>query len=105
MESLTDTTARIIVTNPRFIALRRARARLRWGLSALTIAVFFAFVLLIVFGRPLLAITFGDGLAPLGLYLATGMLLFVVVVTGIYVSRAATLFGRMNDELVREIAP
>ena len=103
MESLTETTARIIVRNPRFVALARVRARVRWGLTALTVGVFFGFVLLIVFGRPLLATKVGDGLAPLGLYLATGMLLFVVAITGLYVQRAGSLFGRMNDELVKEI--
>jgi uncharacterized membrane protein (DUF485 family) len=103
MESLTETTARIIVKNPRFVALARARARVRWGLTALTVGVFFGFVLLIVFGRPLLAAKVGGGLAPLGLYLATAMLLFVVAVTGLYVQRAGSLFGRMNDELVEEI--
>ena len=103
MDSLTETTARIIVRNPRFIALTRARARVRWGLTALTVAVFFGFVLLIVFGRGLLAARVGDGLAPLGIWLAIGMLLFVVAVTGLYVQRASALFGRMNDELVEEI--
>jgi uncharacterized membrane protein (DUF485 family) len=103
MESLTETTARIIVKNPRFIALSATRARVRWGLTALTVIVFFGVVLMIVFARPLLATRVGDGLAPLGLYLGTGMLLFVVAVTGLYVQRAGSLFGRMNDELVEEI--
>jgi uncharacterized membrane protein (DUF485 family) len=103
MESLTETTARIIVKNPRFIALTATRARVRWGLTALTVLVFFGFVLMIVFGRPLLATKVGDGLAPLGIYLAIGMLLFVVAITGFYVQRAGSLFGRMNDELVEEI--
>jgi len=103
MESLTETTARLVVRNPRFIALVRRRARVRWGLTALTILAFFGFVLMIVFARPLLATKVGGGLAPLGIYLATGMLLFVVLVTGVYVQRAASLFGRMNDELVEEI--
>ena len=103
MESLTETTARIIVKNPRFIALARTRARVRWGLAALTILVFFGFVLMIVFARPMLATRVGDGLMPLGIVLATAMLLFVPVITGFYVQRAGTLFGRMNDELVEEI--
>jgi uncharacterized membrane protein (DUF485 family) len=31
------------------------------------------------------------------------MLLSVVVLTGIYVHRAGSLFGRMTDELIEEI--
>jgi uncharacterized membrane protein (DUF485 family) len=103
MESLTDTTARIIATHPRFRALERARARVRWGLSGLTVAVFFGFVLMISFAKGFLATKVGDGLMPLGFYLAIGMLLFVVLVTGFYVQRASSLFGRMTDELVKEI--
>ena len=103
MESLTETTARLVVQNPRFVALVRARARVRWGLTALIVAAFFGFVLLVVFDRALLAMPVGDGLAPLGLYLAVGMELLVVAITGFYVWRAGSLFGRMNDELVREL--
>ena len=103
MESLTETTARIIVENPRFVALAATRARVRWGLTALTVLVFFGFVLMTVYARPRLATKVGDGLAPLGIWLATGMLLFVVAITGVYVQRAGSLFGRMNDELVEEI--
>ena len=103
MESLTETTARIIVRNPRFIALVRTRARVRWGLTALTILAFFGFVLLIVFARPLLATPIGSSVTPLGIWLAIGMLLFVVLITGFYVQRAGSLFGRLNEELVEEI--
>ncbi len=105
MESLTETTARLIVENPRFVDLARARARLRWGLSAAVVVVFFGFVLMIAFARGVLATPVGGGCAPLGFYLAIGMLFFVVAITGLYVRRAGTLFGRMNDELVAEIAP
>jgi len=103
METLTDTSTRIIVHHPRFIALARARARVRWGLTALTITVFFGFVLMIVFARPLLATRVGSSLAPTGIWLAIGMLLFVVLITGVYVQRAGSLFGRLNDELIAEI--
>ncbi len=103
MESLTDTAAAAIVANPRFVALATTRARFRWGLSALTLVVFFGFVLMIAFAKSFLALPVGNGVLPLGGYLAIGMLLFVVAITWLYVRRANRLFGRMNDELVREI--
>ena len=103
MESLTETTARIIVMNPRFIALVKARANVRWGLSALIVVVFFGFVLMMSFARGFLATKVGDGLMPLDCYLAIGLLFFVVLITGVYVQRANSLFGRLTDELVREI--
>ncbi|MDN8618106.1 DUF485 domain-containing protein [Variovorax ginsengisoli] len=103
MESLTETSVRLITANPRFIALVNARARFRWALSATIVGLFFGFVLMVGFARKFLETRLGDGPFPLGFYLAIGMVLSVVGLTGIYVHRASSLFGRMTDELVEEM--
>lgn len=100
MKSLTEPITRAITTNPRFMALVKARARVRWGLSAIMIGLFFGFVLLVCFGRDVLGTRLGA--LPLCLYLAIGMVLSVVALTGIYVHRANGLFEHMTDEFVKE---
>jgi uncharacterized membrane protein (DUF485 family) len=103
MDATTETGARIVAAHPRFLELVRSRARVRWGLSALTLVFFFGFVLMIGFGAGTFAIKVGDGLMPLGFYLAIGMILFVVAVTGLYARLGARLYGQMTDDLVEEL--
>lgn len=103
MDASTEAGARIVANHPRFLALARSRARVRWGLSALTVMVFFGFVLMIGFGAGMFATKLGDGLMPLGFYLAINMILFVVAVTGLYTRLGARLYGQMTDELVKEL--
>jgi uncharacterized membrane protein (DUF485 family) len=95
--------ARIVANHPSFLALAQSRARVRWGLSALTVTVFFGFVLMIGFGAGSFATKVGDGLMPLGFYLAIGMILFVVAVTGLYARLGARLYGQMTDVVVKEL--
>jgi uncharacterized membrane protein (DUF485 family) len=103
MDASTETGARIVATNPLFLALVRSRARVRWGLAASTIVVFFGFVLMIGFGAGAFALKVGDGLMPLGFYLAIGMILYVVAVTGLYARLGARLYGQMTDVVVKEL--
>jgi len=102
MTSIAEAAAEI-TRNPRFVELTRARARVRWGLSAIMVALFFGFVLMIGFARELLAMKVGNSMLPLGFYLSVGMLISMVALTGIYVYRASSLFGRLTDELVKEL--
>jgi len=103
MDAYTQTGARIVANHPSFLALARSRARVRWGLSASTVIVFFSFVLMIGFGAGMFATKVGDGLMPLGFYLAIGMILFVVAVTGLYARLGARLYGQMTDDVVKEL--
>lgn len=103
MDAPSEAGIRLIASNPRFLALTRSRARVRWGLSALTAALFYGFVLMIGAGAGIFAAKVGDGLMPLGFYLAIGMILFVVAVTAIYARLGVRLYGQMNDELRREL--
>jgi uncharacterized membrane protein (DUF485 family) len=103
MDASTETGARIVAGHPRFQALAMSRARVRWGLSALTVVIFFGFVLMIGLSARMFATKVGDGLMPLGFYLAIGMILFVVAVTGLYARLGVRLYGQMTDDLVKEL--
>ncbi|CAE6787111.1 hypothetical protein R69619_04577 [Paraburkholderia nemoris] len=72
-------------TDPDFMKLVANRARLRWGLSCFTVALFFGFVFIIstapeALGRDLPHIRF-----PIGLTLALAMVALMVGITGTYV--------------------
>lgn len=103
MDASTETGARVVANHPTFLALARSRARVRWGLAASTINLFFGFVLMIGFGAGLFATKVGSGLIPLGFYLAIGMIMFVVAVTGLYARLGARIYGQMTDVVVKEL--
>ena len=93
-----DTLARI-AKDPRYLALVRRRSRFTWILTAIMLAAFFGYILLIAFNKALLARPIGDGATSLGIPIGLGVILLAIVLTGIYVRRA----NRDFDPMVRAI--
>jgi uncharacterized membrane protein (DUF485 family) len=67
------------------------------------LVIYFGFILLVAFAKPLLATKIGDGVTSLGIILGLGVILSAVVLTGIYVQRANSRFDEMTRHLTREI--
>ena len=96
-----ERTARIL-SDPAFKELVGARAKLRWTLSAITLVMFFGFILLISMARGALGATIAGSAIPVGLGLAFGMIVVVVVLTGIYVIKSNSRFDPLTRTLNRE---
>lgn len=77
-----------IAADPRYAALVRDRARFGWTLSALVLAAYLGFILLVAFDKPLLARPIGDGVTSLGIPIGIAVILFATALTGVYVRRA-----------------
>ena len=88
---------RQILADPVFRELASERAKLRWGLSIVTLILFFGFIALISTARGALGATVGGSAMPLGLVLALAVIVLVVLLTGFYVQRSNSRF----DELAR----
>ena len=93
---------REILANPMFRELASARARLRWGLSIVTLVMFFGFIGLISTARSALGTSFVGSAIPLGILLALTMIVLVVVLTGIYVQRSNSRFDQLTRALNEE---
>lgn len=91
-----------VLADPVFRQLAMSRARLRWGLSLLTLAAFFGFIALISMARGTLAANIGGSSISIGLGLALAMILLVVVLTGIYVQQSNSRFDPLTRSLDRE---
>ena len=78
------------------------RSRLAWGLTAIMLAVYFGFILLVAFNRELLARPIGGGTTTLGIPLGLGVIVTGVVLTWIYVARANRRFDALTRDLLRE---
>jgi uncharacterized membrane protein (DUF485 family) len=92
-----------VLRSPRFQELVRQRTRFAWTLSIAMLVIYFGFILLVAFAKPLLATKIGDGVTSLGIILGLGVILSAFVLTGIYVQRANSRFDEMTRHLTREI--
>ena len=92
-----------LLRSPRFQELVRERTRFAWTLSIVMLVIYFGFILLVAFAKPLLATKIGDGVTSLGIILGLGVIVSAFVLTGIYVQRANSRFDEMTRHLTREI--
>ena len=92
-----------IMANPRFQALHRARSTLAWTLTAIMLVIYFGFILLVAFDKPLLAQKVAGEVTSLGIFVGLGVLVSAFVLVAIYVAVANTKFDRMNNALRAEL--
>lgn len=97
MLSTTSARTRQVLADPDFRKLVLSRARLRWGLSLVTLVLFFGFIALISTAKGALGANVAGSDIPLGLALGLTMIVLVVFLTGFYVQRSNLRF----DELAR----
>jgi uncharacterized membrane protein (DUF485 family) len=91
-----------VIQSPRFQELVRQRTRFAWTLTIVMLVIYFGFILLVAFAKPLLAIKVGDGVTSLGILLGLGVIIAAFVLTGIYVYRANSEFDELTRNLTRE---
>lgn len=84
---------------PEYTALTRARKKIMWPLSLATIIAYFSLILTIAFNPAALGNPIGDGVTSIGMVLGLGVILFCMVITGIYVYYA----NRVLEPLTRAI--
>lgn len=80
-------------------ALTRARKKIIWPLASAVILVYFALVLAIAFVPAELGKSISGGATSIGVVLGLGVIVFCLVVTGIYVMYA----NRILEPLARQL--
>ena len=90
-------------SNPKFQSLVRTRGRFAGILSAIVLAGFYGFVMLVAFKPALLGTPVREG-AALTIGVAMGLTIFVSfwLLTALYVRRANTEFDALTEEIVKE---
>ncbi len=95
-------TARIL-SDPKFQELVRTRSSFAWRLSAVMLAIYFGFILLVAFAPGLLALKIGAGVTSLGIIIGLVVIVAAFVLTGIYVQRANSRFDALTRDLAKEL--
>lgn len=85
---------------PEYAELTRARKKIVWPLSIAVIAAYFALILAIAFYPASLSAPIANGVTSIGIVLGLGIIIFCMVITGIYVAYA----NRVIEPLTRAIA-
>lgn len=93
-----------ILANPRFQELVAKRSRFAWTLSAIILAVFYGFILVVAFNPQILAVPLGEGWTlTVGIPIGAGIIVLSFLLTWVYVVRANGEFERLNNEVLEEL--
>lgn len=101
---MTDPLAARIEAHPKYHELRQKRGSLGWILTVVMLAVYYGYIALIAFDKPFLAQPLGSGVTTLGIPIGMGVIVFTIVITGLYVRRANKEYDRLTAELMKEVA-
>ena len=91
-----------VSANPHYQELKAKRSRFAWTLTVIMLVVYYGYVLLIAFDKSLLAQPIGDGVMTLGIPMGFGVIVFTVLITGVYVRRANNEFDELTRKVIKE---
>jgi uncharacterized membrane protein (DUF485 family) len=99
---MTDPIVAKIEANPKYHELRRKRNSFGWLLTIIMMVVYYGYIALIAFNKPFLAQPMGSGVTSVGIPIGMGVIIFTIVITGIYVRRANDEYDRLTAEILKE---
>ena len=99
---MTDPTIDKIKSHPQYAQLKRERNRFGWSLSILMLVVYYGYIALIAFNKAFLAQPLGAGVTTLGIPLGMGVIVFTIVITGIYVARANSEYDALTKDILED---
>lgn len=92
-----------IAAHPSYQQLKARRSSFGWWLTAAMLVVYYGFIVLVAFDKPLMATRLGEGVMTLGMPIGLGVILFTVIITAIYVRRANNEFDRLSEEVNKAV--
>jgi uncharacterized membrane protein (DUF485 family) len=91
-----------IQNHPKYHELRSKRSGFGWTLTVLMLVVYYGYVALMAFDKAFLAQPIGAGVTSLGIPLGMGVIVFTIVITGIYVNRANGEYDALTEEIIKD---
>ncbi len=91
-----------ILRDPKYQELQSKRNRLAIILTILMLVVYYGYISLIAFDKEFLAQPIGAGVTTLGIPIGFGIIIFTIVITGIYVRRANGEFDKLTKEILKD---
>jgi len=91
-----------IQNHPKYQELRAKRNSFGWLLTVLMLVVYYGYIALIAFNKPFLAQPIGAGVTTVGIPIGMGVIVFTIVITGIYVRRANSEYDTLTNEILKD---
>ena len=91
-----------IKSHPKYAQLKSKRNSFGWLLTILMLVVYYGYIALIAFNKAFLAQPWGTGVTTLGIPLGMGVIVFTIVITGIYVFRANGEYDTLTKEILED---
>lgn len=98
-----DQLVKTILANPNYQKLLKARTAYGWLFTLLVMIVYYGFILLIAFDKELLSTRLGSGVMTIGIPVGLFVIVFTVLITGIYVRRANSEFDELTAQIKKEV--
>jgi uncharacterized membrane protein (DUF485 family) len=98
-----DDLSRRIAADPSYQQLKARRTRLGWILTIAMLLVYYGFILLVAFAKPFLATRIGEGVTTVGMPLGLAVIVFTIIITGIYVRRANSEFDVLSEQVAKKV--
>lgn len=99
---MSDPMVERIQRNPKYQQLKNTRSRYGWTLTILMLVVYYGYIGLIAFDKEFLARPLGAGVTTIGIPIGMAVIVFSVVITGLYVRRANGEFDRLTREIIED---
>lgn len=99
---MSDPMVERVQRNPKYQQLKRTRSRYGWTLAILMLVVYYGYIGLIAFDKEFLAKPMGAGVTTIGIPIGMAVIVFSIVITGLYVRRANGEFDRLTREIIEE---
>lgn len=99
---MSDPVVQKIQSHPKYLELRSKRNRLGVFLTVLMLVAYYGYIALIAFDKKFLAQPIGSGVTTLGIPIGLGVILFTIVITGIYVRRANGEFDALTKQILKD---
>lgn len=91
-----------IAADPNYQLLKSKRSRFGWTLAIIMLIVYYGYVLLIAFGKELLATPIGNSVITWGIPAGFGVIVFTILITSVYILRANSEFDELTDKVKAE---
>jgi len=92
-----------LLSNPKYRELVAKRNSFGWLLTVIMLVVYYGYILIIAFKKDILAVRLGEGVMTWGIPVGIGIIVFTVIITGIYVHRANSEFDDLTKKLLKEV--
>lgn len=92
-----------IESNANYQKLVKTRSSYSWALTWSMMIVYYGYTLLNSFNKELMFKRIGEGVTTWGMPIGLFVIVFTIVITGLYVRRANTEFDALTEQIRKEV--